>query len=90
MFYEALEKLSSDDIRALAARGVHPSRVSDWKAKRRLPTRPHAYAFATVAGLDFDALERELTLMEIKAEADKNSGFRSLVPSLARRVAALQ
>jgi hypothetical protein len=89
MFYEALEKLSSNDIRSLAGFGVHPSRVSDWKGKRRLPTRPQALALAHVAGLDFQALDRELTLIELQTEAEKNSGFRTLIPRLVQSAAAL-
>lgn len=85
MFFEALEKLTPDDIRSLAARGVERTRVSDWKAKRRVPTRPQAYALATVAGLDFDKLERELTLIEIEHDAQKNSGFKSLIQVFRRQ-----
>lgn len=82
MFFEALDKLSPNDIRLLAAKGVPHSRVSDWKAKRRVPTRPQAYALATVAGLDFDQLERELTAIEIEQDAKKNAGFASLLGGL--------
>lgn len=85
MFFEALEKLTPDDIRNLAAKGVDRARVSDWRAKRRVPTRPQAYALAHVAGIDFDSLERELTLIEIEQDAQKNSGFRALLPSFRRQ-----
>jgi transcriptional regulator with XRE-family HTH domain len=85
MFFEALDKLTPDDIRQLAAKGVDRSRVSDWRARRRVPTRPQAYALAHVAGIDFDALERELTVIEIEQDAQKNSGFKSLLPALRRQ-----
>jgi hypothetical protein len=85
MFFEALERLSPDDIRSLAARGVHGSRISDWKAKRRVPTRPQAYALAVVAGLDFDKLERELTLLEIEHDAQNNAGFLDLLRVFRRQ-----
>jgi hypothetical protein len=89
MFFEALATLDADQVRQLAARGVPPARVSDWRAKRRLPTRPHAYALAHVAGLNFDALERELTMIEIQQEAENNSGLRSLLPTIKKAVATL-
>lgn len=85
MFYETIDRLNADDVRQLAARGVTPARVSDWKAKRRVPTRPQAYALATVAGIDFDTLERELTLIEIEQDATKNSGFRDLLTVFRRQ-----
>jgi hypothetical protein len=85
MFFEALEKLSPNDVRSLAAKGVPQPRISDWKAKRRVPTRPQAYALATVAGLDFDTLERELTLIEIEHDAQKNDGFADLVRMFRRQ-----
>lgn len=85
MFFEALDALTPDDIRNLAAKGVAQSRVSDWRAKRRVPTRPQAYAFAHIAGIDFNALERELTAIEIEQDAQKNSGFKSLLPLLRRQ-----
>ncbi|NPC57019.1 hypothetical protein [Caenimonas soli] len=85
MFFEALEKLSADDIRSLAAKGVERSRVSDWKARRRIPTRAQAYALATVLGLDFDRLERELTFLEIEHDAQKNAGFMDLLKVFRRQ-----
>lgn len=84
MFFEALEKLSPNDIRMLAAKGVPHSRVSDWKARRRVPTRPQAYALATVAGLDFDKLERELTAIEMEQDARKNAGFAMLLATVGK------
>lgn len=85
MFFEALEKLTPNDVRALAAKGVPQPRISDWKARRRVPTRPQAYALATVAGLDFDSLERELTLIEIEQDAKKNDGFADLIRLFRRQ-----
>ncbi len=85
MFFEALDKLTPDDIRNLAAKGVERARVSDWRAKRRLPTRPQAYALAHVTQIDFDTLERELTLIEIEQDAQKNSGIKALLLPFRRQ-----
>ncbi|MBX3655214.1 MAG: hypothetical protein KF686_13605 [Ramlibacter sp.] len=82
MFFEILENLSANDIRALAANGVQQPRVSDWKARRRVPTRPQALALATVKGINFDELERELTLIEIEQDAHKNEGFAALLRTI--------
>ena len=85
MFFESLEKLTPNDVRALAAKGVPQPRISDWKARRRVPTRPQAYALATVAGLDFDSLERELTFIEMEHDAEKNDGFAALIKVFRRQ-----
>ncbi|BEP50060.1 MULTISPECIES: hypothetical protein [Variovorax] len=82
MFFEELDKLSPDDMRALAAHGVPQPRVSDWKKGRRIPTRAQALALATVRNLNFDKLERELTILETKADAQKNAGFAQMLASL--------
>jgi hypothetical protein len=82
MFFEELEKLSPDDMRALAAHGVPQPRISDWKKGRRIPTRAQALALATVRKLNFDHLERELTILETKLDAEKNAGFAALLKTL--------
>lgn len=82
MFLEELDLLTPDDVRAMAAHGVPQPRISDWRKGRRLPTRAQALALATVRGLDFDKLERELTYLETKADAEKNAGFAAMLKNL--------
>jgi hypothetical protein len=82
MFFEILEKLSPADIHDLATKGVPHTRVSEWKSGRRLPTRAQALALAMVAGVDFGKLEYELAIIETKKDAQKNTGFVSLLRSV--------
>ncbi|MGQ2998080.1 hypothetical protein [Variovorax sp.] len=82
MFFDALERISANEARAMAAHGVSPARISDWRKKRRLPTRAQALALATVMDLNFDQLERELTIIETKADAETNEGFATLLQKL--------
>ncbi|WP_454914281.1 hypothetical protein [Variovorax gossypii] len=82
MYFDALERISANDARALAAHGVSPSRITDWRKKRRIPTRAQALALATVMDLNFDHLERELTILETEADAEKNDGFAALLKTL--------
>lgn len=84
MFLQTLEKLSAADVHALATKGVPNARVSDWRKGRRIPTRPQALALAVVAGIDFDELNRELTMIEAKEDAKKNPGFASLLSSIKK------
>ena len=82
MFQQLVRGLTATDIHALAARGVPHTRVSEWRAGRRIPTRSQAVALATVAGISFDKLERELAEMELAKDAEKNEGFASLLPGI--------
>lgn len=82
MFFTQLENLTPDQIRELAANGVPAPRISDWRNKRRIPTRAQALALATVCGMNFDRLERELTIMETQADAAKNAGFAHMLRGL--------
>lgn len=82
MFYECLDRIDANATREMASFGVQPVRVSDWRARRRLPTRPQALALAHVMKLDFDKLERELTSLEAEKDAEKNSGVAVLMKSL--------
>ncbi|MFM9928365.1 hypothetical protein VLK31_35725 [Variovorax sp. H27-G14] len=82
MFFETLEKMTANDARAMAAHGVPQPRISEWRARKRIPTRAQALALATVMSLNFDHLERELTILETEADAKKNDGFASLLKTL--------
>lgn len=82
MYFEALDRLTANDTRAMAAHGVSPARISDWRKKRRIPTRAQALALATVLDLNFDHLERELTVLETEQDAEKNAGFATLLSNL--------
>jgi hypothetical protein len=82
MFMQTLEKLSAQDIHALAAKGVPQSRVSEWKNGKRLPTRAQALALATVKELDFGKLEYELAIIETRKDAERNVGFTALLQSV--------
>ena len=82
MFFQLLENLSPQDIHALAANGVPHTRVSEWKRKKRLPTRAQALALSRVAKVDFGKLEYELALMETEKDAERNIGFMTLLASV--------
>jgi len=82
VFFEALERMTANDARAMAAHGVPQPRISDWRQRRRVPTRAQALALATVMNLNFDHLERELTILETEADAEKNAGFAALLKTL--------
>ena len=84
MFLQTLDALTPNDRRELAALGVDPSRISEWKAKKRLPTRAQALALSKVKQLDFDALERELVLLETEHDAKKNQGYAALLAHFKR------
>lgn len=79
MFHDCLTQIDANATRELAALGVPGARVSDWRAGRRLPTRPQALALAHVMRLDFDELERELTALEAAKDAEKNNGVAKLL-----------
>lgn len=82
MFYECLERIDANATREMASLGVQPVRVSDWRARRRLPTRPQALALAYVMKLNFEKLERELATLEAEKDAEKNSGVAVLMQRL--------
>ena len=84
MFFQCLETITANDRRELAALGVDTSRISEWKARKRLPTRAQALALSKVKQLDFDALERELTLLETEHNAHKNTGYATLLAHFKR------
>lgn len=83
MFYEALEKLSADDVRRLTAAGVAAARVSEWRHKKRLPTRPQTLVFCTVMGLNFDKINREITEIEAQKDAEGNSLMAAVLKTLS-------
>ncbi|MDB5849530.1 MAG: hypothetical protein JWP29_3282 [Rhodoferax sp.] len=82
MYAELLQGLTKDDRIELAAHGVPSSRVSEWKTGFKFPSRPQALVLATVKGVDFDKLERELTALEIAKDAEKNAGFLTVINKL--------
>ncbi|MBS0316793.1 MAG: helix-turn-helix transcriptional regulator [Proteobacteria bacterium] len=85
MFFESLADLKADDVRRITAAGIPPSRISEWRKGKRLPTRPQTLAYCTVMGLDFDLVNREITEIEAKEDAKNNSlmaaVFRTLKPA---------
>lgn len=83
MFYEAIEAMKADDVRKLTAAGISASRISDWKHKRRLPTRPQTLVLCTVLRLDFDLINRELTTIEARQDAEKNSLMAGVLKNLS-------
>lgn len=82
MYTQLIQKLSAYDIHALGAKGVPASRVSEWRRGSRIPTRSQAFALATVTGIPFDKLERELAEIELTKDAEKNPGLASLLDSI--------
>ncbi|MCS4510399.1 hypothetical protein [Xylophilus ampelinus] len=82
MYFDVLENLTAEDRRRLAEHGVPSSRISEWRSANRLPTRSQALALATVKNLDFGVLERELTILEMKKDSEKNAGFQHLMTRL--------
>ena len=83
MFFESLAQLQADDIRRLTAAGIAASRISEWRGNKRLPTRPQTLIYATVLGLDFDLINREITAIEAKADASRNSLMANVLKTLS-------
>lgn len=83
MFFEALDKLTPDQVRQLAAAGIPASRISNWKHRKRLPTRPQTLVFCTVLGLNFDKVNREITEIEAAEDAKDNSPMAALLKTLS-------
>lgn len=83
MFFESLAALSADDVRRVTAAGIPASRISEWKKRKRLPTRPQTLAYCTVMGLDFDMINRELTAIEAQDDAQKNSLMAAVFKTLS-------
>lgn len=79
LFFETLDSLTPDDTRALAAHGVPQPRISEWKGRRGLPTRPQALALSVVKQLDFNELEREIVLLELERQSHKNSAYAAML-----------
>lgn len=67
-YNDLVHSLNAAQRMELQRRGIAPSRVSEWKAGRRLPTRPQAAHLADVTGYSYLQLERELAELEAKAE----------------------
>lgn len=79
MYAELLARLTVNDRKALADRGVPNARISEWKTGLRLPTRPQALALAEVTNVDAMDLERELALIETEKEAAKKPEMKALL-----------
>ncbi len=79
MYAELIETLSTNDRKALAARGVPNSRISEWRTGLRFPTRPQVLALADVKGVDYIELEKELMAIETEKEAMKKPEMRQLL-----------
>jgi hypothetical protein len=79
MLEQALKTMKPEHTHELAARGIPHTRISEWKAKRALPTRTQTFALAEVRGLNFDELEREIVLLELEHKAKKNKGCAQML-----------
>lgn len=90
MFPACLENLDANATRELVSLGASAARISDWRVGRRLPTRAQALALAHVLKLDFDTLERELTALEARKDAEKNSGVARLLKTAHVRSILIQ
>lgn len=82
MFFERISSLTPDDVRRLTAAGIPASRVSNWKHRKRLPTRPQTLVLCTVLDLNFDKVNRELTEIEATEDAKENSPMAALLKTL--------
>jgi len=89
MYAELIADLSTNDRMEMAARGVHPARISEWRNKGTLPTRAQALALADVKGVDPIKLETELMLLETQKEAEKKPAVQRMLDSLKRAHKAL-
>lgn len=78
MFADLVNSLTPGDRKALAELGVPSSRISEWKSLNRFPTRPQAAAISIVKGVPLDELERELAMMELKADTKYATVLRKL------------
>ena len=89
MYAELLQTLSTNDRKALAAAGVPSSRVSEWRAGFRLPTRPQVLALAKVKGVDYIELEKELMAIETEKEAANKPEMLDLLHTVMGHVRTL-
>jgi len=89
MFFELLNNLTKTQRDQLAAAGIPSPRVSEWKAGKYLPGRPHTLALARVTGADLDTLNRELTVLEAERDAKKNPAFAVLASDLKSAIRML-
>lgn len=80
MFFTTIDKLTADQVRQLTAAGIPASRISNWKHRKRLPTRTQTLVACTILGLDFDKANREIT----KIEADQDAQENSLIANVLR------
>lgn len=85
MFFEAIDALTADQVRQLTAAGIPASRISNWKHRKRLPTRTQTLVACTVLGLDFDQANREITRIEAVHEAQDNSLIANVLHTLKRQ-----
>ena len=79
MYIELINGLSAEDRKALAERGIPPSRVSEWKTGFRLPTRPQALALADLKGINPITLESELVMIETEREAEQKPAMQKIL-----------
>jgi hypothetical protein len=82
MFHELVLSLSAEDRKKLNELGVPSSRVSEWINTNRLPTRGQTVALSIVKGVKLDALEKELTMLELVNDAKKNPKFQKVLKRL--------
>lgn len=83
MFFEKLNDLSPEDVRRLTAAGIAAPRISEWKRGKRLPTRTQTLVFCTVMDLNFDKVNREITEVEAKKDAEGNSLIAGVLKTLS-------
>jgi hypothetical protein len=82
MYKQLIAELTANDRMEMAARGVQPARISEWKNKGTLPTRAQALALAEVKGVDPIKLETELMVLEAQKEAEKKPAMQRMLERL--------
>ena len=78
MLASVLETITPKQRQTLADMGIPSSRVSEWKAGKYVPGRAQAAAICAVTGADLDAVNRELTLLELQRDAKKNPALAKI------------
>ena len=85
--HQVFIRLTAEQIRELAAKGISPARVSDWRAGRRLPTLPQAKVLCIVTGESFATMVDELA--DAEATPEQRNFFRAVAASMCAIVSGL-
>lgn len=68
MFRDLLDRLTEEQRRGLADRGIGSKRISSWRHEGRLPTEVQVADLADITGAEWAELQKEITVLRAPEE----------------------